>query len=386
MSFQRIGIGNAHLELKSTIEEQCQQRANQIHYVHLSQIALNEYAMCIDAKDVPSIEEIGQLLKQSNALETKGVVVIKSASHLATQLPDLLKEIYQETGQDFEGNASRTLRKKVYKSAQNVFHTTQLHHAITLPQHNEAAYHNAYPKIMVFYCKTPASKGEGATPLTKNNDLVRKLPKAILEQLQEKGLLYRRYLPSQTSPVTQAFHGFIQELALGTAFPYASWQQVFDCENRHVLEDKLKNLGAKQYTWMPNGGICYEVHKLPDDPVWLSPLGFYRFGSDTESGLRSLLEQMFSLIQQSCPHLDSDEIKQEVDQLSQLNLTSGWPCDLVGVPISEGILQQVRRTMIDQTVRFDWEEGMIMILNNHLVMHGREQFRTPEREIHVVFA
>ena len=76
--------------------------------------------------------------------------------------------------------------------------------------HNENSYQRTFPKVIGFYCVTPAAKG-GETPLADVRNVYQKIPSSIREKFERKRVMYVR--------------NFGEGMGL-------SWQDVFQTKDR----------------------------------------------------------------------------------------------------------------------------------------------------------
>jgi len=128
---------------------------------------------------------------------------------------ELLEKVNFEYVSYVGGDSPRAkLNNKIYTSTE--YPSDQM-----IVLHNEMSFSNTYPRYLFFYCELAARSG-GETPLADARKLYRLLPEELIRQYQEKKLKY----------IMNLHGGF----GLGK-----SWQQVFETDNKVIVEQILKS-------------------------------------------------------------------------------------------------------------------------------------------------
>lgn len=203
----------------------------------------------------------------------------------------------------------------------------------------------SWPAKILFYCVTPARAG-GETPIADLRRVCERIDPRIRERFIEKGVMY-----------TRNFGG-------GFALP---WQESFQTSSREEVE-ALCRRGDIQIEWKGGGRLCTRQvlpavanHPVTGQRVWFNQaLNFHL--SNLAPATRRALETAFH--EEDLP----------------LNVHYGD-----GSRIPDDDIAAVRQAFEDELVRFPWQRGDILLVDNMLVAHGRETFEG-EREIVVGMA
>jgi hypothetical protein len=143
-----------------------------------------------------------------------------------------------------------------------------------------------------------------------------------------------------------------------------SWQEVFETEDRSVVEKYCGEIDMK-YEWKDNGGIkliqvrpATVFHPVTEEKVW------------------------FNQVDQFHPSHFNAEIYETLmllanDNEEELPLYASFGD---GSKISEAIIREVQSTIDNVTVVRPWEKGDFIIVDNMLTAHGRKSY-TGERQI-----
>lgn len=190
--------------------------------------------------------------------------------------------------------------------------------------HNELSYTHAPPARLFFFFLVAADSG-GETPIVDCRRLHRVLDPAVREPLVERGVRYVKNM-----------HG-------GSGFG-KSWQDHFETGDRVVVE-----------RYLTEGEVSY--HWNDDDPLWTSQVRQADLWHWSALGTRgaSLLKL-----------LGEDRLP--------INACYGD-----GQPIPVEHMDATRATRRRETVAFAWEPGDLLVLDNHLVAHGRRPCTGPRR-------
>lgn len=200
--------------------------------------------------------------------------------------------------------------------------------------HNENSYQSNWPMKIFFFCVTPAAEG-GQTPIADTRRVLGRLPSEIRERFAEKKVLYVRNFGS----------------GLGLA-----WPVVFQTSDPSAV-DRYCEWAGYETIWEPEGrlktrrvGQAIAKHPKTDEMVWFNHAAFFHISS-LERDLREALLQDFD--QQDLP-------------------TNTFYGD--GSAIEPETLKAIREAYRLETVKFDWQSGDILMLDNMLAAHGREPF------------
>ena len=227
------------------------------------------------------------------------------------------------------------------KVEQGVYTSTEYPAHQSIPLHNEQAYTRQWPMRIWFYCHTAAPEG-GETPIADSREVYRRLDPAIRERFIEKGLMY------------------VRNYGNGLDVP---WQQVFNTEDAAVVETFCRGQGIA-WEWKDDGElrtrqVCQAVatHPRTGDVVWFNQAHLFHV-SALESSVRETLLAV----------VDEEDLPRHV-----------YYGD--GSPIEDAILDEIRAVYDSVTIRFPWQQGDVLMLDNMLAAHGRAPFKGPRRVV-----
>lgn len=211
--------------------------------------------------------------------------------------------------------------------------------------HNENSYQHTWPLRIFFFCHTAPAEG-GETPIADTRRIYERVSPEIRDRFREKGWMYVR--------------NFGDGLGL-------DWRVVFQTEDRSVVEDYCRQNGI-ECEWKSGGRLCTRsrrraiaVHPGTGELVWFNHATFFHVTTLPETIRTALLNEF-----------------QEEDLP-----TNTFYGD--GSPIEPETLDELRRLYAEETVRYSWQRGDLLMLDNMLVAHGRAPFKG-ERKILVGMA
>lgn len=210
-----------------------------------------------------------------------------------------------------------------------------------IPLHNEQSYTRDWPLRIWFHCVTASPEG-GATPLADSRAVYRAMDPALRDKFAERGLRY------------------VRNFGNGLDVP---WTRVFDTQDRDVVESYCRD-HAIDFAWKDDGELrtsqlCQAVAKHPrtGEDLWFNQAHLFH-----ASGL------------------DPDEREVLLDTVGEedlpRNVTFGD-----GSPIPDTDLDAVRAVLDAQKVTFPWQAGDVLMLDNMLIMHGREPYAGPRKVV-----
>lgn len=210
-----------------------------------------------------------------------------------------------------------------------------------IPLHNEQSYTRDWPLRIWFHCVTASPEG-GATPLADSRAVYRALDPTLREKFAQRKLRY------------------VRNFGNGLDLP---WTRVFNTDDRSAVEAYCRD-HAIDFTWKEDGELrtsqlCQAVARHPrtGEDVWFNQAHLFHV-----SGL--------------------DEVEREVlldtvgeDELPR-NVYFGD-----GSPIPDEDLDAVRAVLAAEKVTFPWQAGDVLMLDNMLIMHGREPYAGPRKVV-----
>ena len=198
--------------------------------------------------------------------------------------------------------------------------------------HNESSHLSRWPQKINFYCSQPAQEG-GATPLADCREMVRRMDPKILEKFEQKGLMYvRNFSPGLD----------------------VSWQQFFHTQSRHEVEASCTQAGMT-CEWTESDGlrirqVCQAVTRHPKtgERVFFNQVQLHHVYC-LDAPVRDSLLSLFG--RQDLPrHVYYGD----------------------GSEIEDSVMQHVGELYQQCAVRFQWQRGDMITLDNMLVCHARD--------------
>jgi len=205
--------------------------------------------------------------------------------------------------------------------------------------HNENSYAGAWPLKIFFCCVTAAQQG-GETPICDVRRVYERIAPDIKERFEQKGVMYVR--------------NFSDHIGL-------SWKTVFQSDDRALVEEYCRNAGY-DFEWRDSNRLrtrrvapAVARHPHTGDRVWFNHAAFFHV-STLEPAVRNALRAQFA-----------DE-----DLPNQTYYGDGSP-------IEDSVLDSIRNAYYEETVKFPWQQGDVLALDNMLAAHGRTPYVGPRK-------
>ena len=221
----------------------------------------------------------------------------------------------------------------------NVYTSTEFPPDQRIPLHHEMSYSHNWPAKLAFFCVEPAPEG-GRTPLADDRRVIHLLDPEVKRPLLERRVMYVRN-----------FGGGV-DFAWQEAFQTSSRERVEEyCRRAHMeVEwlggDRLRTRAVRQVT---------AAHPRSGETVWFNHAHLFH-SSSLDPAVREALLAQFA-----------------PDELPRNALYGD------GSPIEDAVVEHVREVYERAAVRFTWQVGDVLLIDNFLVSHGRERFRGPRR-------
>ncbi len=200
--------------------------------------------------------------------------------------------------------------------------------------HNENSYQMRWPLIIFFCCIAPAQKA-GETPIADVRRVFSRISPETREKFRQKGVMYTR--------------NFGQGLGL-------AWEEVFQTSDRAKVEEHCRQDGI-QVEWFSDNRLRtravrkpFMKHPRTGEWVWFNHATFFHVSSRV-------------------PHVR--------DSLLRLFAPEDLPTNSYygdGSPIEPEVLDELREAYDRETIKFSWEKGDVLLLDNMLIAHGRSRF------------
>jgi alpha-ketoglutarate-dependent taurine dioxygenase len=226
-----------------------------------------------------------------------------------------------------------------HQVSENVYTSTEFPADQHIPLHHEMSYSHNWPSKLFFYCDLPAQEG-GCTPVADDRKVIQLLDPDVKRRFLEKKVMY------------------VRNYGEGVDMP---WQEVFQTADREQVEaycreahmevewrdrDRLRTRAVRQ---------VLATHPRTGDVLWFNHAHLFHM-SNLEPAVRQ------SLLAEFAP-----------DELPR-NAFYGD-----GSSIEDEVLEHIRTTYSDAAVRFAWQAGDILLVDNFLASHGRDPFKGPRR-------
>ncbi|WPQ66225.1 TauD/TfdA family dioxygenase [Chitinophaga sancti] len=251
---------------------------------------------------------------------------------------DAFQEVMKAFGEELMSYKDRSSPRTEISG--NLYTSTEHPADQVINMHNELSYSHTWPLKIAFYCsKQPLERGE--TPIADVRKVLKRLPDALISSFKQKGILYRRLLQKGVG---------------------LSWQEVYQTEDRAVVEQHCKTYGLN-FKWLEKDALeikwcrpAIRIHPVTGEEIWFNHGYFFNF---------------MAL---------APEIRTAFASMDELPFNTYYGD---GSPIEPAFLTAIYEAYRDECVYFPWVNQDILLMDNMLVAHGRNSF-TGAREINVV--
>ena len=225
------------------------------------------------------------------------------------------------------------------EGGRNIYRSTPYPEREMILFHNESSHLPRSPRKQWFYCEQPSPVG-GATPIVDCRELYRQLPPELAEAFERKGLLYVRT--------------FTERLDV-------NWREFFKTDSREQVED-LCRASNTEFRWLANDELQTRT-RCP--AVIRHPL----------SGERSFFNQL-QLHHTLClePQVREDLLNMVGQERMPRQVYFGD-----GSPIDDASMALIGRLYEACAVRFDWQRGDVVMLDNLIAAHARDPYEGPRK-------
>jgi alpha-ketoglutarate-dependent taurine dioxygenase len=198
--------------------------------------------------------------------------------------------------------------------------------------HNESSHMSRWPQKINFYCSLPAEQG-GATPVADCREVARRMDPKILQKFEEKGLMYvRNFSPGLD----------------------VSWQKFFHTHDRSEVEAACTQAGMT-CEWTGNDslrvgqvGQAVTRHPKTGEKVFFNQVQLHHVYC-LDAAVRDSLLSIFK----------REELPRHV-----------YYGD--GTEIEDSVMEHVGQVYEQCAVRFQWQKGDMITVDNMLVCHARD--------------
>lgn len=219
---------------------------------------------------------------------------------------------------------------------QGIYTSTEYPAHQVIPLHNEQSYTRQWPLKIWFHCVQPSNEG-GDTPIADSRLIYQRIDPCLRQRFADKRLMY------------------VRNYGNGLDLP---WQQAFNSEDRDTVQAFCR-ANRIDFEWKADGElrtrqVCQAVarHPVSQDWVWFNQAHLFHLSNlapAVREGLLAVVEDPLELPR---------------------NVYYGD-----GSPLEDSALDEIRGVLDDCTLRFPWQQGDVLMLDNMLVAHGRASFK-----------
>ncbi len=257
-------------------------------------------------------------------------------------------------GEHYEGPSPRV------PLAPGVYTASEVWSALVVAEHAEMSYLPQLPRYLYFWCRQPARHG-GATTLVDGRRVLARLDARRIAPLLAGPLRIRR---RHARP--RGWHD---------PFELKRWPSAFGTDRREALALRAQALGCA-LSFERDGAITLEhrqpaVRRHPEsvEEAWLNHLLVFHGSAPAatlasalcERELRALLPYPLALAYRA---------------LTRAGYRGATEVALAnGEPVPDRIVAHVREVVDREAIHLDWRAGDLLIVDNHIALHGRRPYR-----------
>lgn len=220
-----------------------------------------------------------------------------------------------------------------------VYSSTEYAKEESIPMHHEMSYSHHWPTTLYFCSEIVAEEG-GYTPLADDRKVFLAIPEEIKRKFIEKKVMY------------------VRNYGLGVDM---DWREAFQTDSKPAVEEYLA-ASKTLFEWLPGDVLrtravrqAIATHPVTNDTVWFNHAHLFH-SSNMPADVREFL----------------------VDEFSE----EGMPRNAYygdGTAIDDSVVAVIRSIYDQHAVRFEWERGDVLFVDNFLLTHGRSPFKGARR-------
>ena len=269
-------------------------------------------------------EYINNLLLKSGAILFRGFNISSQKDFLVIR--NTLTSDY--SFEYIDGNSPRKILSK------GIYTSTEFPKDQTITIHNELSYSSNWPSRLYFFCESPSIHG-GETPIVDCRYILKILNQEIIKLFDTLNVKYTRFLHDG--------HG------LGK-----SWIDTFQTSSKVEVENYCKKhkfdfFWEGQSLYISQIGLGIATHPITREKVWFNQANQFH-PSSLQEDVYDAMKLLFSGNTYKYPHYAYFGNGQE---------------------IQEDYLFQITSAFEQSSIKFKWEKGDFLYLDNMLMAHGR---------------
>ncbi|MEM1254713.1 MAG: TauD/TfdA family dioxygenase [Cyanobacteria bacterium P01_H01_bin.21] len=216
----------------------------------------------------------------------------------------------------------------------HVYTSTEYPANRTIPLHNEMAYTRQWPLRIAFCCMQSADSG-GETPIADSRRILARIDPTVRERFREQGVLY------------------VRNYGGGLDLP---WQEVFQTRERSVVEAYCRQVQI-EVSWYGDDQLqtkqiaqAVATHPYTGETVWFNQAHLFNIYALDAAVRENLLDSV------AAEHLPRNTYYGSGDE----------------IPIE--VLDMINQAFAAEAIKFPWQAGDVLLLDNMLATHGRQPF------------
>lgn len=238
--------------------------------------------------------------------------------------------------------------------AQGVYTSTEAPASFHITLHHELSCTNTPLAYIAFFCEIAPSPGTGQTLLGSTKTVTQRLVQEpeVWDSFFGKTIKY-----TSRHPPAGSYFSVINPT-------HRTWQESFETNDRQVVERICQEKGF-EYHWL--GDWLEVIRRAPairgpdehfDHPYWFNQAHLYHANPRGRGWLNYILANLLYIVPSTRPY------DVEFDDGTQIPLAA---------------LYKLYDILEEETIRFDWQKGDLLLLDNIKTLHGKAPYRGKRR-------